>query len=136
GFKLRSDDRRDQGTAVTCRPVWRAASSKCSFPHSGRSAPGRGSCVERILTREGQETMTSFNRTQVAIIGAGPAGLLLSHLLHLRGVDSVVLEVRSQAAVESTIRAGVLEQATVDLLSASGVGDRMRREGQIHHGIN
>src|SRR5262245_1948704 len=80
--------------------------------------------------------MTSSNRTQVAIIGAGPAGLLLSHLLHLRGVDSVVLEVRPRAAVESTIRAGVLEQATVDLLSACGVGDRMRREGQIHHGIN
>jgi p-hydroxybenzoate 3-monooxygenase len=75
-------------------------------------------------------------RTQVAIVGAGPAGLLLSHLLHLRGIDSIVLEVRSRAAVESTVRAGVLEQATVDLLTACGVGERLRREGHVHHGIN
>lgn len=74
--------------------------------------------------------------TQVAIIGAGPAGLLLSHLLHLRGIESVVLEVRSRAAVETTVRAGVLEQATVDLLTACGVGERLQREGHVHHGIN
>jgi p-hydroxybenzoate 3-monooxygenase len=80
--------------------------------------------------------MTGTHRTQVAIIGAGPAGLLLSHLLHLRGVESVVLEVRPRAAVESTVRAGVLEQATVDLLNACGLGERMSREGQVHHGIN
>ncbi len=80
--------------------------------------------------------MTRTSRTQVAIIGAGPAGLLLSHLLHLRGIASVVLEVRSRAAVESTVRAGVLEQATVHLLGACGVGERMQREGLIHHGIN
>ena len=80
--------------------------------------------------------MTRTLHTQVAIIGAGPAGLLLSHLLHLRGIESVVLESRSQAAVESTVRAGVLEQATVDLLVACGVGDRLQREGHAHHGIN
>jgi p-hydroxybenzoate 3-monooxygenase len=80
--------------------------------------------------------MTQCRRTQVAIIGAGPAGLLLSHLLDLRGVESVVLEVRSRQEVESTVRAGVLEQATVDLLVACGVGDRLRREGFVHHGIN
>jgi p-hydroxybenzoate 3-monooxygenase len=80
--------------------------------------------------------MTLSRRTQVAIIGAGPAGLLLSHLLDLRGVDSVVLEVRSRQAVESTVRAGVLEQGTVDLLGACGVGDRLRREGYVHQGIN
>jgi p-hydroxybenzoate 3-monooxygenase len=74
--------------------------------------------------------------TQVAIIGAGPAGLLLSHLLHLRGIESVILEVRSRAAVESTVRAGVLEQATVDLLTACGVGERLQREGHVHRGIN
>jgi p-hydroxybenzoate 3-monooxygenase len=74
-------------------------------------------------------------RSQVGIVGAGPAGLLLSHLLQLRGVESVVLEVRSRDYVEKRIRAGVLEQGTVDLLTASGVGDRMRREGLIHHGI-
>ncbi|MFN2645038.1 MAG: 4-hydroxybenzoate 3-monooxygenase [Burkholderiales bacterium] len=74
-------------------------------------------------------------RTQVGIVGAGPAGLLLSHLLHLDGIDSVVLETRSRAEIEATIRAGVLEQGTVDLLKATGVGERMQREGFVHNGI-
>lgn len=75
-------------------------------------------------------------RTQVAIIGAGPAGLLLSHLLHLNGIESVVLESRSRADIESTIRAGVLEQGTMDVLNNAGVGERMRREGALHHGFD
>jgi p-hydroxybenzoate 3-monooxygenase len=74
-------------------------------------------------------------RTQVGIVGAGPAGLLLSHLLHLEGIESVVLESRSRADVEQTIRAGVLEQGTVDLLTETGVGERMHRLGAVHHGI-
>jgi p-hydroxybenzoate 3-monooxygenase len=74
--------------------------------------------------------------TQVGIVGGGPAGLLLSHLLHLEGIDSVVLERRSREALESEIRAGVLEQGTVDLLIETGVGDRMQEEGAVHHGIN
>ncbi|MDH2425604.1 4-hydroxybenzoate 3-monooxygenase [Sphaerisporangium sp. TRM90804] len=74
-------------------------------------------------------------RTQVAIIGAGPAGLLLSHLLHLRGIESVVLELRSRAHAEARVRAGVLEQGTVDTLVEAGVGDRLLREGLLHHGI-
>lgn len=74
-------------------------------------------------------------RTQVAIIGAGPAGLLLSHLLHLRGIASVVLEAQSRQHVEQRIRAGVLEQGIVDLLVESGVGARLKREGLVHHGI-
>jgi p-hydroxybenzoate 3-monooxygenase len=74
-------------------------------------------------------------RTQVGIVGAGPAGLVLAHLLHLRGIDSVVLEARSRAYVEHRIRAGVLEQGTVDLLVEMGVGDRLRREGLAHEGI-
>ncbi|HXZ08402.1 MAG TPA: 4-hydroxybenzoate 3-monooxygenase [Paraburkholderia sp.] len=74
-------------------------------------------------------------RTQVGIIGAGPAGLLLSHLLHLRGIESVVLESRTRDEIESTIRAGVLEQGTMDLLSESGVGERMKAEGALHHGF-
>jgi len=73
--------------------------------------------------------------TQVAIIGAGPAGLLLSHLLHLEGVDSIILERQSRAHVEARIRAGVLEQGTVDLLLETGLGDRLKREGLVHHGI-
>ncbi|QSN62862.1 4-hydroxybenzoate 3-monooxygenase [Caballeronia sp. M1242] len=74
-------------------------------------------------------------RTQVGIVGAGPAGLLLSHLLHLRGIESVVLEVRSQQDIESTIRAGVLEQGTMDLLNEAGLGARMQAEGALHHGF-
>ena len=74
-------------------------------------------------------------RTQVGIVGAGPAGLMLSHLLHLKGIESVVLEARSREYVEERVRAGVLEQATADLLYATGVGDRMRREGLLHEGI-
>jgi p-hydroxybenzoate 3-monooxygenase len=74
-------------------------------------------------------------RTQVGIIGAGPAGLLLAHLLQLHGIDSVVLETRSREEIEATLRAGVLEQGTVDLLNESGVGERMRREGMPHEGV-
>ena len=74
-------------------------------------------------------------KTQVGIIGSGPSGLLLSHLLHLEGIDSVVLEARSRKYVEERVRAGVLEQGTVDLLCDTGLGDRLRREGLVHHGI-
>jgi p-hydroxybenzoate 3-monooxygenase len=74
-------------------------------------------------------------RTQVAIVGAGPAGLVLAHLLHLRGIDSVVLENRSRSYVEQRIRAGVLEHGTVDLLTATGVADRLHREGMVHNGL-
>jgi p-hydroxybenzoate 3-monooxygenase len=74
-------------------------------------------------------------RTQVGIVGAGPAGLLLSQLLHLQGIETVVLERRSRAYVEGRIRAGVLEQGTVDLLDAAEVGERMHRIGLVHDGI-
>jgi len=73
--------------------------------------------------------------TQVGIVGAGPAGLLLGHLLHLEGIDSVIIEDRSRDHVIERVRAGVLEQGTVDLLMASGLGDRLRREGMRHAGI-
>ena len=66
--------------------------------------------------------------TQAGIVGAGPAGLLRSHLLHLSGIESVVLELRSRDHCERRVRAGVLEQGTVDLLTECGVGDRMQRE--------
>jgi p-hydroxybenzoate 3-monooxygenase len=74
-------------------------------------------------------------KTQVGIVGAGPAGLLLAHLLHLEGIESVVLEDRSREYVEQRVRAGVLEQGSVDLLVATGVGERLQREGLVHHGI-
>jgi p-hydroxybenzoate 3-monooxygenase len=79
--------------------------------------------------------VTISSRTQVGIVGAGPAGLVLSQLLHLQGIESVVVENRSRQYVEERVRAGVLEQGTVDLLSEIGVGERMKREGLVHHGI-
>jgi p-hydroxybenzoate 3-monooxygenase len=74
-------------------------------------------------------------RTQVGIVGAGPAGLLLGHLLHLSNIDSVILESRDRDHVIERVRAGVLEQGTVDLLHAIGVGDRLGREGLRHEGL-
>jgi p-hydroxybenzoate 3-monooxygenase len=74
-------------------------------------------------------------RTQVGIVGAGPAGLMLSHLLHLAGIESVVLEARSRRYVEERVRAGLLEQGTVNLMIETGVGERLKRLGLTHHGI-
>jgi p-hydroxybenzoate 3-monooxygenase len=74
-------------------------------------------------------------RTQVGIIGAGPAGLLLSFLLRRDGVESVILENRSRQYVEERVRAGLLEQGTVDLLSELGLADRLHREALVHHGL-
>ena len=76
-----------------------------------------------------------MSRTQVGIVGAGPAGLTLAHLLHREGIDSVVIEDRGRDYVEARIRAGVLEQRTADLLAEAGVGGRMQREGIVHDGI-
>lgn len=74
-------------------------------------------------------------RTQVGIVGAGPAGLVLARLLERAGIDSVILERRSRSYVEGRVRAGVLEHGTADLLDELGVGARMRREGMVHRGI-
>jgi p-hydroxybenzoate 3-monooxygenase len=74
-------------------------------------------------------------RTQVGIVGAGPAGLLLGHLLHLAGIDSIILEDRTREYVIGRVRAGVLEQGTADLLVKVGLGERLKREGMRHGGI-
>ena len=74
-------------------------------------------------------------RTQVGIVGAGPAGLMLGHLLHRAGIDSVILENRRQEHVIERVRAGVLEQGTVDLMTEVGVGARLQRDGMVHRGI-
>jgi p-hydroxybenzoate 3-monooxygenase len=79
--------------------------------------------------------MTTTIRTQVAIVGAGPAGLLLSHLLDAAGIDSVVIDQRSRDQIEHTIRAGILEQGTVDLLASSGASTRVLTEAHQHDGI-
>jgi p-hydroxybenzoate 3-monooxygenase len=75
-------------------------------------------------------------RTQVGIVGAGPAGLMLSHLLHLEGIESIILENRSRDYIASRIRAGLMEQWARDLLIETGVGERMQREGLSHNGIH
>ena len=74
-------------------------------------------------------------RTQVGIVGAGPAGLVLSHLLRLQGIESVIIETRSRQYIEERVRAGVLEQGTVDLLTQTGLGERLQRQGLVHYGI-
>ena len=74
-------------------------------------------------------------RTQVGIIGAGPAGLLLGHLLHRNGIDSVIIENRSRDYVIERVRAGVLEQGTVDMMIAMGVGERLQHQGLRHDGL-
>jgi p-hydroxybenzoate 3-monooxygenase len=74
-------------------------------------------------------------RTQVGIVGAGPAGLLLSHLLARAGIESIVLEARTREYVEHRVRAGVLEQGTVDVLTETGVAERLHREGMVHRGL-
>jgi p-hydroxybenzoate 3-monooxygenase len=78
---------------------------------------------------------TPISRTQVGIIGAGPAGLFLAHMLHRQGIESVILESRSREEIEATIRAGVLEQWTVDLMNNMGLGERLMREGHFHRGF-
>ncbi|MDQ1129620.1 4-hydroxybenzoate 3-monooxygenase [Microbacterium sp. SORGH_AS_0888] len=79
--------------------------------------------------------MTETVRTRVAIVGAGPAGLLLSHLLDAAGIESVVIDSRSRDDIESTIRAGILEQGTVEVLTETGASDRVLRDGHRHDGI-
>jgi p-hydroxybenzoate 3-monooxygenase len=74
-------------------------------------------------------------RTQIGIVGAGPAGLVLAHLLHLQGIESIVIEDKSRHYIEHRLRAGLLEQGSADLLVETGVGERMLRERMLHHGL-
>jgi p-hydroxybenzoate 3-monooxygenase len=100
---------------------------------------GRSVAAGSIIATQGQltskGTSTTNLHTQVGIIGAGPAGLLLSHLLHLQGIESIVIEARSRQYVEDRVRAGVLEQGTVELMIQTGVGERLKHEGLTHHGV-
>src|SRR3954463_13479341 len=97
--------------------------------------PHRGERVRNTADPNRIRQSVRQMRTKVGIVGAGPAGLMLSHLLHLEGIESVVLESRSREYVEHRVRAGVLEQGTVELLTETGLGDRVQREGLGHHGV-
>lgn len=79
--------------------------------------------------------MTATQKTQVIIVGSGPAGLLLGHLLNLDGIDNIIIERRSRDHVESRVRAGVIEHGIVQLLRDVGAGERLDREGLVHHGV-
>src|SRR4029079_17448637 len=79
--------------------------------------------------------MTQTLRTQVGIVGAGPAGLMLSHLLHLAGISSIVIEDRSRVYSESRVRAGLMENWVARMLIDTGVGERLQREAMVHDGI-
>src|ERR1700686_2157730 len=94
-------------------------------------------CVSklRVVLNTSPATRGKNVRTQIGIVGAGPAGLVLAHLLQLQGIESVVIETRSRKYIEERVRAGLLEQGTVDLLIETGVGKRLRREALTHHGI-
>jgi p-hydroxybenzoate 3-monooxygenase len=96
------------------------------------SVTSRATYSARTLIDEAEDEM----RTQVGIVGAGPAGLMLSHLLHRAGIESVILENRSRDYIESRIRAGLLEQWATDLLIETGVGARMQREAMFHDGVH
>jgi p-hydroxybenzoate 3-monooxygenase len=90
---------------------------------------------EKWQTENDNQNETMNIRTQIGIVGAGPAGLLLAHLLRLQGIDSIIIENRSRTYLEDRVRAGVLEQDTVDILNESGVGARLNQQGLIHHGL-
>src|SRR5688500_13958571 len=98
-----------------------------------RPLTGRALRVPRRAPRWPLRTM--HTRTQAAIVGAGPAGLMLGHLLHRAGIDSIILESRSQDYVIERVRAGVLEQGTVDLMREAGLATRLDQQGMRHEGI-
>src|SRR5271165_7041229 len=132
------------GRVQACRrPRWRrnplAKPVVCAFPDGAVIIAANLGGPRQTSTADGNEgaentAMGAPTRTQVAIIGAGPAGLLLSHLLHRQGIDSVVLERQTRSHVLERIRAGVLEAGTVALLREVGLGVRMDREGHPHDG--
>jgi 4-hydroxybenzoate 3-monooxygenase len=113
------------------KPSINRTNSNAFSPPQGPALYARRHCIERI-----EETRMSTTRTQVAIVGAGPSGLLLGQLLFKAGIDAVIVERQSGDYVLSRIRAGVLEQVTMDLLHEAGVGQRMHKEGLVHTGFD
>src|SRR5829696_2497316 len=124
------DAARNPGSAPVATRVTPVISARRPRCPSWSVVEGAGAAMaERVRNADMNE------RTQVGIVGAGPAGLVLGQLLQLRGIESVVLEARSREYVEQRVRAGVLEQGTVNLIKEMGVGERMERQGLVHHGV-
>src|SRR6185312_430460 len=123
--------KKNRGTGAFAMPAIMEETGCRQGPH--QKCPSRRPL--RAWSRPRAARMLAGMRTQVAIVGAGPAGLLLAQLLHLRGIDSVVLEAKSRHYIEERVRAGVLEHQTVDILKAAGVADRLMREGLKHDGV-
>src|SRR4029079_8470150 len=123
--------KKNRGTGAFAMPAIMEETGCRQGPH--QKCPSRRPL--RAWSRPRAARMLAGMRTQVAIIGAGPAGLLLAQVLHLRGIDSVVLEIKSQHYVEHRVRAGLLEHQSVDILQQAGVGERMMREGLQHEGV-
>ncbi len=131
-----AEDRPDAGRHCFARGRAKLPAEAAGTAASGRRfvlAPNQ--TPSRIARKKGQALIVTRQRTQVGIIGAGPAGLLLARLLKRQGIDSVVLEARTRDYVEARIRAGVLEQGTVGLLEEAGVADRLHRDGLVHDGV-
>src|SRR3954454_6565922 len=140
-------------TSVRSRLRWRMSScpaatgirwvkpSRATVPPSWTSSATASerdvisACVRIVNAGSDVEQYHRAMRTQVAIVGGGPAGLMLGRLLELRGVENVILEARDQEYVQQRVRAGVLEQATMDLMDEVGLGARMHREGLVHEGV-
>src|SRR3954452_21003729 len=122
---------------------WVKPSSATVSPSSTRAATASARVVISAVVRmvnggsvsERYQVSSTGMRTQVAIVGGGPAGLMLGRLLELQGIETVVLELRDREYVQQRVRAGVLEQGTMDLMDEVGVGERMHREGLVHHGV-
>src|SRR4051795_12894359 len=107
-----------------------------SLTASAREVISAGVRIENASSESERYQVCSLDmRTQVAIVGGGPAGLMLGRLLELRGIESVVIERRDRDYVQQRVRAGVLEQATMDLMDEVGLGERMHAEGLVHEGV-
>src|SRR3954471_1141707 len=123
-------------TGIRCvKPSRATVSPSWTRSETASASEVISACVRMKNNRSDVEQYHPAMRTQVAIVGGGPAGLMLGRLLELRGIESVILEARDRDYVQQRVRAGVLEQATMDLMDEVGLGARMHREGLVHEGV-
>src|SRR6478735_2071296 len=117
------------------KPSRATVSPSCTRSATASARDVISACVRIVNAGTDVEQYHQDMRTQVAIVGGGPAGLMLGRLLELRGIETVILEARDREYVQQRVRAGVLEQATMDLMDEVGLGARMHREGLVHEGV-